>query len=508
MANDIGDTSQSNWMDTSGVTHLLRAFKIAVHPSKLVLALGAIALTATLGLGLDAIWNVSDKAVPADELARYVGLGVAEDAPANLVGIFGVFSDFQLRCVRDAVESVREGRIIGAVDAGQVAAPPFTTVVDHPKRGALTNLLLMGRGVVWMMTQHGFYAVLFLLGGTLIWALFGGAMCRMAAVQIARDESIGIVEAFQFAKKSLFGGFFLAPVLPLFVCLLIGLIMSLGGVFLRIPWLGDVLGGLLFFLALIGGFLISLLLIGLVGGGSLFWPTIAVEDSDCFDAVSRSVSYVYGRPLRATWYALVTLVFGSFCWLFVRFVIWLALRSTHLFVGMGSGLFFEREGVPNKLSALWSPPTFENLLELSGNLSRSEGLARGLIGLWVLVVVALSWAFLASFYLSASTIVYFLLRRDVDGTDLGEVHVEEDFERPSETSATEETPVSSGAAASQPEEAKEEVEEPGNVSLPIIEGSPPAAAPATPPVTQDESKVNPSEGSAESDADSAGKNTS
>ena len=493
MTNDTEAAGQLNWMDTSGVAHLLRAFKLAIHPSKLLLAVCAIALTATLGLVLDAIWKASDRAIPANELARYVGLSVVGGEEPGHVGIFRLFGDFQLRCVRDAVESVRHVRIIGDIDAAQPMAPPFTTVVDHPVRGAFANLLLMGRAVVWMITQHSLYAALFLLGSILIWALFGGAMCRIAAVQFARDETIGVAEAIRFTKKSLFGGYFLAPILPLLVCLLIGLVMLLGGLFLWIPWLGDVVGGLLFFLALLGGFLIALLLIGLVGGGCMFWPTIAVEESDCFDAVSRSFSYLYGRPLRAIWYTLIALVYGSFCWLFVRFVIWLALRTTHLFVGIGSGLFFERPGVPNKLSALWSMPVYENLLELSGTLNRPEGIARGLVGLWVLFVVALLWAFLASFYFSASTIVYFLLRRDVDGTDVGEVYLEEEFERPSGTAESDEV-----SAPPSAETEPEAPRQPGDVALRIIEGSPPALPPA--------SRAEPGEGATGSD--STEKNTS
>jgi len=41
-------------------------------------------------------------------------------------------------------------------------------------------------------------------------------------------------------------------------------------------------------------------------------------------------------------------------------------------------------------------------------------------------VIGLMWAFLASFYFSASTVIYFLLRRDVDGTDLEELHMEDE----------------------------------------------------------------------------------
>lgn len=53
-----------------------------------------------------------------------------------------------------------------------------------------------------------------------------------------------------------------------------------------------------------------------------------------------------------------------------------------------------------------------------GYLERFSALA---IGINVLLVIAATWAFLASFYFCASTVVYFLLRRDVDGADIGDV---------------------------------------------------------------------------------------
>ena len=63
-----------------------------------------------------------------------------------------------------------------------------------------------------------------------------------------------------------------------------------------------------------------------------------------------------------------------------------------------------------------------------GKLGVFEYVSAILIAVWVLLVIGLVWSFLASFYFSASTVIYFLLRRDVDGTDLSEVYTEEDDE--------------------------------------------------------------------------------
>lgn len=421
MSATVNTPKVSDWMESSGLTHILRVFKIAIHPEKIALALAAILVTIIWGNALDAIWTRSGNGVAADAITQYVGRTDTASNAGGEAGIFSVFRDYQLTRLRDAIESVRYGRILGPIKAGEPVPLSLDPTGEHEVLGAFANLVLMGRGLVWMIKTHYFYASLFLAVLILIWAFFGGAICRSAAVQYARDESITMKEALQFAREKLLGGFFMAYMVPLLICLFIGLFLVAGGLVLRIPWFGDIVGGLLFFLALLGGFLIALVLVGTVAGGSLFWPTVAVEGSDSFDAISRSFSYVYGRPLRAIWYAFLLLVYGSFCWLFVKFLLWMALASTHLFVGLGAG---------DKFDKLWSPPTFETLHQMSpGAWTQWELSAAPFIGLWILPILGLVWAFLASFYFSGSTAIYYLLRRDVDGTDLGDIYIEEKEEK-------------------------------------------------------------------------------
>ena len=424
-----------DWMDSSGVRHLLRTFKIAIHPSKLILALGAICLTLIWGIVLDRIWTATGNGIHENAIADYIENRERETpADAMTAGVFAVFLEHELSCIRDAIESVRYGRIIGAVQPGAHITIPSTTDVRYPLRGAFANLVLMGRGFVWMVTHHLLHAVLFFIVFLLIWAFFGGAICRLTALQFGRDEAPTIKQALLFTWQKLFGNFFMAPIVPLLICFGVGLALVVGGLVLRIPWFGDAVVALVFFLALIGGFVITLVAVGTVAAGSLFLPTVAVEGSDCFDAISRSFSYFFGRPLRLIWYALIAVVYGSFCWLIVKFIIWLTLASTHLFVDLGSG---------DKLSLVWTEPTMETLHQFTTDTGdgRWRFLWGGVLGLWILPLRGLVWAFLASFYLTGSTIVYFLLRRDVDETDLGEVFVEEE-EKPAVTPPAE-TPAAS-----------------------------------------------------------------
>ena len=52
------------------------------------------------------------------------------------------------------------------------------------------------------------------------------------------------------------------------------------------------------------GFVMTITLFGTIGGFNLMYPTIAVEGSDSFDAITRSFSYVYARPWRMLFYTL------------------------------------------------------------------------------------------------------------------------------------------------------------------------------------------------------------
>ncbi len=420
-------TQDRNWVDSSGLSYLLRVFTLAVHPAKLALGLGGIIFTICWGGILDKLWTATDAGITPGEIAAYVARAdVVEPGGGDAVGVFHVFAAYQVACIRDAIESVRYGRLIGPVRAGEPTEAPGDDTGGHAVRGAFANLMLMGSGVVWMFRQHPFFALLFVPVALLIWSLFGGAVCRIAAVQFARDDTITSKQAVQFAWGKLFSGFFMAPVFPLGICLVIGLMLIAGGVFLSIPWVGDVIGGLLFFLALLGGTLIALLLVGTVAGGSLFWPSVAVEGSDGFDAVQRSLSYVFGRPLRATWYAFWLVVMGAFGWLLMMFIVWLAAASTHLFVGIGSGLFGGLPDAPDKLTRLWDVPTFENLHQIAGPLRSVEVVGAGLVAVWVMLLWGTAWSFLASFYFSGSTVAYLLLRRDVDGTDLSDISYQEE----------------------------------------------------------------------------------
>jgi len=248
-------------------------------------------------------------------------------------------------------------------------------------------------------------------------SLCGGAICRIAALQFAQGEKPGLTEAVHFAVRK-FHSLVTAPVTPLAIIAVIGVFILLLGFIGNIPFLGELLVGLFLPLALLAAALIAIIAIGTLAGFNLMLPAIAYEDSDCFDAISRSFSYVYAKPWHMGWYTLAATVYGTICYAFVRFFCHLLIQITRLFLQAG----FLRDN--EKLDQIWPAPEFKDFLvpadPAPANWSTSAGAF--LVDLWVIVVVGLMVSYVISFYFSANTIIYALMRKRVDKTALDEVY--------------------------------------------------------------------------------------
>ena len=362
--------------------------------------------------------------------------------------IFASLLDYELRCLSNAIMSVRHGNILGGLSEYRAtlaakAIPPMAVSAEQlPKVSPPTPAderagfvrwgLLAVHGLCWLICQHWVYALIFLLASMAVVAFFGGAVHRIAALHFAREEKISVGQALKFSCSK-FLSFFTAPLIPLVAILVLGLFLAFGGFLFGwllglIPFVGNIILGLLFFLAIIMGLLIAFLLVGLLGGFPMMYPTIAVEGSDSFDAMSRSFSYIFARPWRAAFYGLVSVVYGAITYLFVRFFAFIALAATHAFVKwgvFGGGERLHQEA--DKLDVMWQAPTFDSLFGPFnwGAMNMSQSIGAWLIGVWVFLVAATVFAYLLSYAASSTTVIYYLLRRKVDATDLDDVYVEE-----------------------------------------------------------------------------------
>jgi hypothetical protein len=343
-------------------------------------------------------------------------------------------------------------------------------------------------GPRWAFGHHMIFFALMGILFLIIWAIFGGAIARIAAVHVAREEKLSIRQALRFSTGK-FLSFVFAPVIPLVIVVVIGLVVALGGLLLYIPFIGPILVGIFYFLALAAGFVMTLVALGTAGGLNLMYPTIAVEGSDSFDAISRSFSYVYARPWRMLWYTIVAIVYGAFTYLFVRLFIWLTLGLSHRFTGMWVVRNSDQE--VRVWNTLWPGSSFARLPYDIPWLSMSFGekLAAFFIALWVFIVISFLGAYLISYYFSSSTIIYYLMRREVDATELDDVYLEQsddEFAEPSTAAGAGAAPAAGGVATVTTAETAVVVTPGSGTSMPaappVEPAAPPPSEPGVPPV--------------------------
>jgi hypothetical protein len=230
-----------------------------------------------------------------------------------------------------------------------------------------------------------------------VWSVVGGAIARIAAIELTGPggENPGLGSASRFAASRMHN-FLGGPLGALAVITFFTLLCAVFGLLYRIPGIGPTIAGVLFFLPLVAGLLMTVILIGLVTGWPLMVAAIAVENEDAFDAASRSYGYVQQRPFRYVVDWLVASVLGSAA-LFV------AALLAHLVVHLaGWALTIV---VPNPLIVeLWSDPANA---ATTWSLRIHEG--------WISLIGLLLNGFIYGFFWTSATAIYLLLRLDVDG---------------------------------------------------------------------------------------------
>jgi hypothetical protein len=243
-----------------------------------------------------------------------------------------------------------------------------------------------------------------------IWAFVGGAITRIVAVRLAVDERIGWGAALRHACKK-WPAYFAAPLFPLCGVALAAIPVWIVAWLLRAD-LGMFLAAFLWPLLLAMGLIMTLLLLGLIFGWPLMWSTIATEGTDSFDALSRSFAYTYQRPVHYLFFALVAAVFGWFGWLLVKNfaagVVWLTYWSA----GWSGG--------EDQVQAIINLPTAPGSIEGIGYAGAI------IIRFWAGCVKLLAVGFIYGYFWTATSAIYYLLRRSVDATEMDEVYLDAD----------------------------------------------------------------------------------
>jgi hypothetical protein len=379
------------WSEICPWLSIFRTFRMAISLRVLVLAAVAILLTLSVWAGLG-LWFLEDPKTAKQEMPDWM-------APAK---------GCPWHAIDEAVPNQPSLRDVKGRLQADPLAPTAWQALD-PYIGSWAQLsrpLWEARRLDIKGPKELACLLLCGLSAVAIWAFFGGAITRMAAVQLACDEQVGLVAAMRHACSKWFS-YFAAPLCPLVGVLLAVLPVALAGLLLRETYVGAWLVALIWPLLLIPGLVIAMLLLGLIFGWPLMWATISAEGTDSFDALSRSYAYVFGRPLHYLFYVLVAAVVGALGWLLVQNFAAGVIWATYWAVSWGSG-------------------TESIELILDGKL----GGAGTIIGLWVGGVKLLAVGYIYGYFWTASTAIYFLLRRDVDATEMDEVFLDEDASEP------------------------------------------------------------------------------
>lgn len=466
MADEAINLRQLDLREVFPWLHLFRSFSLAMDVKKIALGAAGALLTAAAWWGIASLL-VGEEPTPPDLTAialeerakaqqeyqqrrtRYDLYQQARRWPWEQGA--GGAADPRLRAAVDPYQSplTKDGWIAGGVPAS------FSLVLE-PVRQLLFPVRMIVQGTGSALAGFLLFAL-----ALLVWAAFGGAITRIAAVQFARDGQIGWQEALRYAVSH-YLSFLVAPLLPLAGMLVIVVFCALGGLATLVPGL-NVFMGILWFLALIAGFVITVALLGLVLGWPLMYASISTESTESFDALSRSYSYILGRPWSFLFYCAVAAFFGG---LLATLIVILAYWTVHLSqyaVSWGGGGPLLRQlyaFIPSVggWQADFGPAA--NALPTG-----TVHFTAVLVGIWVHAVFLAIVGFVYSYFWSVATIIYFLLRRHVDEADLEEVYLEEEEEEPFPTIA----PILSGVG-----EPPHPPAPPGlGTSLPIIEPPPP-----------------------------------
>lgn len=375
-------TAQGRWTD------IFLAFRLALDPRKLWLAFRALVLSLVLvGLLLALVaWVYPASGV---ELAAYPPrlTSVVLLAGADLILIL-VWAYYAAALMRLMAVEYALGERIEVASALAWARRKYASFCGSILiLGAMAALLCVGIAFVGLIAANVLAAGVLVAG--IVAAGFAAAVCSAKMRSGWAGLAVGAVGVVASVAAAV--------------------LLARAGV--RIPYVGEVLAGLLSPLAFLAGLLVVILLLWMLFGSPLMFGTLSSSDGDVFEAWSRSFHYLLARPWLFLFLGLMFAVYAAACMGFV-----LALRvgaEWAVLSSLSAGLLGQYE-----VSLGWFGHIVKNPVTGSAKvLDFFLGANRLLLNLIVL-------SFWATFKCAAMTILYFVMRKAVDGTPATEVHLE------------------------------------------------------------------------------------
>ena len=266
------------------------------------------------------------------------------------------------------------------------------------------------------------FLILAIVWTVAVWALFGGAISRIAVVQLGRGERVGLVAALRFARRK-WTDYFAAPLMPLVVVGGILLLLAPLGLLLRSSAVGALIAAVLFPLALVVGIAMTVLAVGLLFGWPLMWASVSAEAGDSFSALSNAYAYTFQRSRHYAGYALWASLLGAAGWGVLHLLAATLLYLTAWAVGWSSGQaaapwsdMLERVSIYSLAGARPAQPE-PTAAAADRATDPVAGYATATMRVWERLLAAGVAGYGLSFFWTASTGIYLLLRSSLDGTE-------------------------------------------------------------------------------------------
>ena len=414
-------------LDNLNVIKIFRCFQMAISPNKMMLSFFAVLSLAFVGIIMDILsTNVIQANYETNKTPIKLSLYDTIPQTVNELDIYLGDSTQLQRFIDDKSTEACQGvyQTLCSFGIERLNSSTVNLVTLNLKNYYL-DITYTIKALEWAFRYHTIYSVIYFSIAIVIIAFFGGAVTRAATLDFALNEKPGPSEVIRFSTKH-FKDYLYAPVAPLLLSVFLGLIIAALGFIANFPWVGEIILGLLLLVAFFFGLLITLTLMGEIGGVSMMLPAISTEGTDGYDAIGRAYCYTYTKPWKLVFYAITAAYYGSICYLFVRFIAFVLLKSTYTFLQFGMFVESAQSSGIDKLSAIWPNPEFFNFLGPNTDISIqwSEKISALLVYFAVMLIICIIVSFVISFYFCASSVIYFLMRKTVDRVDLSQAYVE------------------------------------------------------------------------------------
>ncbi len=187
---------------------IFKTFRMAIQPTKLIIAFLALAIICLAGW----IMDFSETVVATEGTqGKITELDIYMTNPAQVdsyvegfkgkgrgSGVFSTLWHFAATKFQGAVDSV--------------------FALDVP--GVVKNIADYFKAVEWALRHHFVYCIIFFVIKLAVISIAGGAICRIAALQFAGGEKPGLTEALRFSTKR-FTSFFTSPLVPVGIIIFI-----------------------------------------------------------------------------------------------------------------------------------------------------------------------------------------------------------------------------------------------------------------------------------------------